>query len=116
VTAVLAPGSRLGPYEILDAIGAGGMGEVYRARDPRLDRIVAIKSWPPRWLLPGDAFGAPLGLALFSLLTDRIDEAVLWTEKAIAQRQPAVLFFLTVHADTFRQSSHWQRIERLLRL
>jgi eukaryotic-like serine/threonine-protein kinase len=36
----------LGPYEILDAIGAGGMGEVYRARDTRLDRIVAIKVLP----------------------------------------------------------------------
>jgi Tol biopolymer transport system component/predicted Ser/Thr protein kinase len=39
----LTPGTRLGPYEILAAIGAGGMGEVYRARDTRLDRIVAIK-------------------------------------------------------------------------
>jgi eukaryotic-like serine/threonine-protein kinase len=39
----LNPGTRLGPYEILDAIGAGGMGEVYRARDPRLSRDVAIK-------------------------------------------------------------------------
>ena len=39
----LTQGTRLGPYEILDAIGAGGMGEVYRARDTRLDRIVAIK-------------------------------------------------------------------------
>jgi WD40 repeat protein len=37
------PGTRLGPYEILSAIGAGGMGEVYRAKDTRLDRIVAIK-------------------------------------------------------------------------
>lgn len=36
-------GIKLGPYEILSAIGAGGMGEVYRARDTRLDRIVAIK-------------------------------------------------------------------------
>jgi eukaryotic-like serine/threonine-protein kinase len=38
------PGARLGPYEILSAIGAGGMGEVYRARDTRLDRTVAIKT------------------------------------------------------------------------
>jgi len=39
----LTPGSKLGPYEILSAIGAGGMGEVYRAKDTRLDRTVAVK-------------------------------------------------------------------------
>jgi eukaryotic-like serine/threonine-protein kinase len=39
----LSAGTRLGPYEIIAPIGAGGMGEVYEARDPRLDRIVAIK-------------------------------------------------------------------------
>jgi serine/threonine protein kinase len=39
----LPPGSRLGPYEIVALIGLGGMGEVYRARDTRLDRTVAIK-------------------------------------------------------------------------
>jgi eukaryotic-like serine/threonine-protein kinase len=39
-------GKRLGPYEILSAVGAGGMGEVYRARDTRLDRIVAVKIVP----------------------------------------------------------------------
>src|SRR5438093_1364541 len=42
----LPAGARLGPYEILSAIGAGGMGEVYRAKDTRLDRIVAIKVLP----------------------------------------------------------------------
>ncbi len=42
----LQAGSRLGPYEILAAVGAGGMGEVYRGRDTRLDRTVAIKTLP----------------------------------------------------------------------
>jgi serine/threonine protein kinase len=42
----IAPGARLGPYEVLSPIGAGGMGEVYRARDPRLDRDVALKVLP----------------------------------------------------------------------
>src|ERR1700686_185024 len=42
----LAAGIKLGPYEILSAIGAGGMGEVYRARDTRLNRTVAIKVLP----------------------------------------------------------------------
>jgi serine/threonine protein kinase len=44
----LQAGSRLGPYEILSPLGAGGMGEVYRAKDPRLGREVAVKVLP-RW-------------------------------------------------------------------
>ena len=45
-------GTRLGPYEILTPLGAAGMGEVYKARDTRLDRTIAIKILPE--LLAGD--------------------------------------------------------------
>src|SRR6476660_3289598 len=45
----LAPGTKLGPYEIQAPLGAGGMGEVYRARDTRLGRDVAIKILPPQF-------------------------------------------------------------------
>src|SRR5512132_1459607 len=51
----LPAGTRLGPYEILSPLGAGGMGEVYRARDSRLERDVAVKVLPERIAVDPDA-------------------------------------------------------------
>ncbi len=53
----LTRGARLGPYEILSALGTGGMGEVYRARDTQRNRDVAIK------VLPSALASAPVSLA-----------------------------------------------------
>ncbi|MEI6246641.1 MAG: serine/threonine-protein kinase, partial [Acidobacteriota bacterium] len=50
----LAPGTRLGPYEIVSPLGAGGMGEVFRARDTKLNRDVAIKVLPESFALDAD--------------------------------------------------------------
>ena len=50
----LVAGTRLGPYEILAQIGAGGMGEVYKAMDPKLDRLVAVKVLPSSLAAAGD--------------------------------------------------------------
>src|SRR5438093_6735887 len=55
----LTPATRLGPYEIVALLGVGGMGEVYRARDPRLGRDIAVK------VLPEDTASAPDRLARF---------------------------------------------------
>src|SRR5262245_32274322 len=49
-----APGTRLGSYEVIDSLGSGGMGEVYRARDIRLDRLVAIKVLPEPFVADPD--------------------------------------------------------------
>jgi TolB-like protein/Tfp pilus assembly protein PilF/predicted Ser/Thr protein kinase len=64
--------------------------------------------------LPGDAYGTPLGLALFHLLMSDIEKAADWTEKAIGQRQAAVLFFLRTHGQALRASSRWPGLAALL--
>ena len=65
----LTTGSRLGPYEITAAIGAGGMGEVYRARDTQLGRDVAIKVLPSlkrTWTVEGRPPDEPSRLFVFT--------------------------------------------------
>jgi eukaryotic-like serine/threonine-protein kinase len=71
----LTTGDRLGPYEIVSAIGAGGMGEVYRARDPRLGRDVAIKVLP----------------AVFSADADRLHRFEQEARAAAALNHPNIL-------------------------
>ena len=56
ITVALTHGIRLGAYEVVAAIGAGGMGEVYRARDTTLHRDVALKVLPDAFLLDPDRF------------------------------------------------------------
>ena len=80
-------GTQLGPYEILSAIGAGGMGEVYRARDTRLERIVAVKIQGSR------TTETPLSLPFLLLaarnpLRNPITRSVaLWVCPAVAKMQ-----------------------------
>ena len=82
----LQPGARLGPYEIVSAVGAGGMGEVYRARDRRLGRDVAIKVLP----------------SAFSSSVDRLHRFEQEARAAAALNHPNILavFDIGTHADT----------------
>ena len=80
---LLKPGARLGPYEIVSALGAGGMGEVYRARDPRLGRDVAIK------VLPG----------VFSADVDRLHRFEQEARAAAALSHPNILAVLDIGTD-----------------
>jgi serine/threonine protein kinase/tetratricopeptide (TPR) repeat protein len=87
-------GTRLGPYEILSFIGAGGMGEVYRARDPRLGRLVAIK------VLSEEMSKSPEALARF----EREAKAVA------ALSHPNIL---AIHDFGFEQGIHFAVMELL---
>ena len=77
IAMALTPGSRLGPYEVVAPLGAGGMGEVYRARDTKLDREVAIKVLPD--LFAGDAER----LARFSAKRRRSRRSTIRTSRTI---------------------------------
>src|SRR6516164_6482953 len=80
---MLAPGSKLGPYDVQAAIGAGGMGEVYRARDARLSRDVAIKILP----------------ASFSSDPDRLQRFAQEARAAAALSHPNILSIYDIGDD-----------------
>ncbi len=79
----LTSGTKLGPYEIQSPLGAGGMGEVYRARDPRLDRIVAIKILP----------------ASFSADPERLQRFAQESRAAAALNHPNILSIYDIGED-----------------
>ena len=88
----LTPGTQLGPYEIVAPLGAGGMGEVYRARDPRLDRSVAIK------ILPGAC----------SADSDRLQRFEQEARSASALNHPNIV---TIYALGVEDSTHYIAME-----
>ena len=79
----LASGTKLGPYEIQSSIGAGGMGEVYRAHDSRLNRDVAIKILP----------------ASFSADPDRLHRFAVESRAAAALNHPNILSIYDICED-----------------
>ena len=86
----LSGGTRLGPYEILAAIGSGGMGEVYKARDTRLDRTVAIK------ILPPDVSADRDRCARF----EREAKALAWLERLTGNQVKGIRHFENAVADS----------------
>jgi len=76
----LTPGTRLGPYEIVAPLGAGGMGEVYRARDTRLGREIAIK------VLPAEVASSPDRLDRFEREARTVAGSIIRTSSCFTRR------------------------------
>jgi serine/threonine protein kinase len=113
---VLTPGTHLGPYEIVGALGAGGMSEVWKARDTRLDRMVAIKRLTAQH---SDRFEqeAHAIAALNHPHICQIDAAADWYEKAIQARDPfAVVFACIPYGKSLRESPRWPKLAKTMNL
>ena len=94
---MLDAGTKLGPYEILSPLGAGGMGEVYRAKDTKLRREVAIK------VLPAEVASSPERLQRFEREATTV----------AALNHPNIV---TIHVRPLRASPHWSNVARLMNL
>ena len=67
-------------------------------------------------LRPLHQWGDPVGRAIFHLVSGELDATAEWAEKAIVERQPAVLFFLNAHATALQSTPHWARLMRMMNL
>ena len=90
---MLEQGSRLGPYEVIGPLGAGGMGEVYRARDRRLDREVALKVLPTAFASDPDRLARfEREAKLLAALTHANIAALFALEESSAGAQDSICF------------------------
>jgi eukaryotic-like serine/threonine-protein kinase len=69
-----------------------------------------------RELWPEQGYSDPIGPALYHLLTGDLEAAAKWTRKAIEERQPAVMFFLSVHGNALRSDARWRELAKMMKL
>ena len=81
-------------------------------RDGEADRAETLL----RQLSPDQGYVDPIGRAIFHLLCGEIDRTADWAERAIEERQTAVLFFLNAHAQVLRSSARWAKLARMMNL
>ena len=105
----LVPGSRLGPYEIRGTLGAGGMGTVYRAHDPRLARDVALKILPENVARDADS------LARFTREVDQARAALAELEARATTEYVQHLHFAVVHSALGEMDRAFQLLELAVR-